>query len=53
MDKSEKLYKLAGEMGSIILDLSLSGWATELELTDEKTKKKAKIKIKIDVRNKR
>ena len=51
MDKSEKLYKLSAEMGSIIFDLSLSGWANELELTDKKTGKKAKIKIKVDVRN--
>ena len=51
MDKSEKLYKLSGEMASIIYDLGLSGWANELELTDKKTGSKAKIKIKVDVRN--
>ena len=51
MDKSEKLYKLSAEMSSIIYNLGLSGWANELELTDEKTGRKAKIKMKVDVRN--
>lgn len=50
MDDSEKLYHLSAEMGSIIYRLGLNGWATELDITNNKTKEEAKIKVKIDVK---
>jgi len=49
MDKSEKIYRLAGELTSLIYTLGLNGWANELELENKKTGELVQVKIKVDI----